>query len=509
MVDNERVYFQLAALACAARPDLKAVGVGGLQFSDADYFSTGVADQDGQVWQVLYPRQQAAQVQLRQSLELLMKMRPHFSRLPFNVPQIVASAKSLAGFHAVIYPQLPGQALRPEDFEKENPQLARILGTALASLHDLPAAVARVAGSQEYDSQSLRQRWQAKIDFVQEANELAQKQAAKRLQLREQGLSDKDLDPDSAPVNEPKPGELNPVSAEAGSPEISKPTPAQIEPRTLRALGKIPGRLFTHWTHQLKDPNLWDFSVSLVHDNLDFHLLSLTEDGSLSIHGWTKLKLADPAQDLAWVLSVANPDFTSALFAQYQQTRPLADSGLLQRTELTAELLLLDWLYHGLVENDPEITADGYQMLRQLHNNLLDSPEYRALSDQSPRNKKTDQQADLDLERQDPSLSASQNEPVETETSIGLASQETTNSNPAANTADDIANNGANNYHQAPVETSTTKNIKTQIQNRIKTQAISTAEIKKELENSRWDRGENPTRPSAEEAENYPSQTGD
>ncbi|MFC0581363.1 phosphotransferase [Micrococcoides hystricis] len=133
------------------------------------------------------------------------------------------------------------------------------------------------------------------------------------------------------------------------------------------ATGKIPVSLLRRWEHAMEDTGMWSFEPVVVHGDLhEDHLLF--ERGKVSaVMGWTDLHVGDPADDFAWLATVADEDFKDQVLTAYEKERHgAADDHLSLRAALSAEFALAQWLLKGLATNDTEMVEQGQGMLEQL-----------------------------------------------------------------------------------------------------------------------------------------------
>lgn len=131
--------------------------------------------------------------------------------------------------------------------------------------------------------------------------------------------------------------------------------------------GKVPPTLLRRWEAALEDVAMWRFQPTVIHGDLTAeHVLTDGEEitGLLS---WGEAKVADPADDLAWLLVAAPQDAAESVMEAYQLGRTeLTDVHLTDRALLAGELALARWLLYGVRSGDAEIVADAVHMLVEL-----------------------------------------------------------------------------------------------------------------------------------------------
>ena len=131
--------------------------------------------------------------------------------------------------------------------------------------------------------------------------------------------------------------------------------------------GKVPPTLLRRWEARLEDVAMWRFQPTVVHGDLTAdHVLT---DGRVitGMLGWGDAKVADPADDLAWLLVAAPQDAIESIMEAYQLGRTeLTDVHLTDRALLAGELALARWLLYGVRSGDAEVVADAVAMLADL-----------------------------------------------------------------------------------------------------------------------------------------------
>jgi len=131
--------------------------------------------------------------------------------------------------------------------------------------------------------------------------------------------------------------------------------------------GKVPTVLLRRWEARLEDVALWRFRPTVVHGDLtSSHVLT---DGHLvtGVLGWGEAKVADPADDLAWLLVAAPSDAVDSITEAYQLRRTeLKDPHLVERALLAGELALARWLLHGARTGQDDVVDDAVEMLADL-----------------------------------------------------------------------------------------------------------------------------------------------
>ncbi|WP_193128799.1 phosphotransferase [Gulosibacter sediminis] len=145
------------------------------------------------------------------------------------------------------------------------------------------------------------------------------------------------------------------------------------------ATGRLPGALADRWGSAVDDPQLWEFSPSVIHGSLERSSFLVTGATVSGVLGWSDLRIGDPAADIRWVQTLDGA-VMRALLDEYTDARGASvDRQLRQRALLYAELELARWLLFGVEHRNPEVVADAEQLLDGLVTRVrsLDESELR------------------------------------------------------------------------------------------------------------------------------------
>ncbi len=309
----------LAALASVAVPGLVPVGTRSLgRDGEADVDVAEVRDDQGRAWVVRAPRTPAAAALLEQEWRFLGTLT---GRLPFAVPLLSGSATLADGSRAGVHRALEGA---PVDVARlvPGPGLAAALGRALAAVHELPIRLAEEAELPVYAAAEYRNRRMAELDRA-------------------------------------------------------------------AATGHVPPGLLGRWERALEEAGAWRFTPCVVHGDLaaenvlvvpgaagdsasdgasDSREGAERQPGRISaLLGWGQTRVADPADDFAWLVASASGATVESVLEAYAHTRQEApDHDLLRRARLAGELALARWLLHGVTAGDDTVVADAVGMLADL-----------------------------------------------------------------------------------------------------------------------------------------------
>ena len=133
------------------------------------------------------------------------------------------------------------------------------------------------------------------------------------------------------------------------------------------ATGRVPALLLRRWERALEDVAVWRFQPTVVHGDLSVEHVLCEAGRPVSVLGWSEAKVADPADDLAWLLVAAPQEAIDPILESYHLHRTeLRDPHLTDRALLAGELAVARWLLHGVHVGDEAIIDDAQQMLAEL-----------------------------------------------------------------------------------------------------------------------------------------------
>ncbi|SDQ72515.1 phosphotransferase [Quadrisphaera sp. DSM 44207] len=134
------------------------------------------------------------------------------------------------------------------------------------------------------------------------------------------------------------------------------------------ATGEVPSRLLGRWERALEDVGRWRFPPAVVHGDLvEDHVLVDVDGEVTAVLAWGEAKVADPADDFAWLAAGASEEAFESVLESYALARAdIPDRHLAQRARLAGELALTRWLLHGVHTGDAEVVADAARMLSDL-----------------------------------------------------------------------------------------------------------------------------------------------
>jgi aminoglycoside phosphotransferase (APT) family kinase protein len=138
--------------------------------------------------------------------------------------------------------------------------------------------------------------------------------------------------------------------------------------------GLVPPRLADRWEQQLENISWWRFEPTVVHGDMGEHQLVVREGIVTGVLDWMDARVADPADDLAWLVAAAPGDVLDSVVEAYTMSRrELRDPHLIDRARLASELALLRWLMYGVRTDNADVVEDGRGMLADLESLLFES----------------------------------------------------------------------------------------------------------------------------------------
>ncbi|GAA2088320.1 phosphotransferase [Brevibacterium salitolerans] len=130
--------------------------------------------------------------------------------------------------------------------------------------------------------------------------------------------------------------------------------------------GRVPVALLQRWEQALEDVSAWRFLPVPVHANLGPDAL-WAEDGRITgISGLGRLRVGDPAADLAAISSLLTPEDFESFFRAYRRIRGGDDPGLRTRVGFHSEITVLEWLLAALAAQDSAAVDDAVALLEAL-----------------------------------------------------------------------------------------------------------------------------------------------
>jgi aminoglycoside phosphotransferase (APT) family kinase protein len=133
------------------------------------------------------------------------------------------------------------------------------------------------------------------------------------------------------------------------------------------ATGHVPATLLARWERELEHVDRWKFVETPVHGDLAGEHVLHVGDEVTAIVDWGEACVADPADDLAWVVAGCDPDAVDTVLEAYAMGRTQTpDRHLLDRARLAGELALARWLLGGVAADDAEVVDRATQALADL-----------------------------------------------------------------------------------------------------------------------------------------------
>jgi macrolide phosphotransferase len=133
------------------------------------------------------------------------------------------------------------------------------------------------------------------------------------------------------------------------------------------ASGHVPATLLGRWERALEEVGAWRFVPCVVHGDLAPENVLVDGDEVTGVLEWAETRIADPADDFAWLVSACPPLSVRSVVEAYAEARGTPpDPDLTRRARLAAELAVARWLLHGVSTGSPAIVDDAVAMLADL-----------------------------------------------------------------------------------------------------------------------------------------------
>lgn len=133
------------------------------------------------------------------------------------------------------------------------------------------------------------------------------------------------------------------------------------------ATGHVPASLLQRWERSLEEVGTWRFVSCVVHGALAAENVLVESDDITAIQEWGETRVADPADDLAWLIVETGQAAMDSVLEAYSAARRLPpDQGLVKRARLAGELAVARWLLHGVSVQNETIVNGAVARLAEL-----------------------------------------------------------------------------------------------------------------------------------------------
>jgi aminoglycoside phosphotransferase (APT) family kinase protein len=133
------------------------------------------------------------------------------------------------------------------------------------------------------------------------------------------------------------------------------------------ATGHVPTGLLARWERELEDPSRWHFVPTVVHGDLAPEHVLVDRGAVSGLIDWGDACVADPADDLAWVVHALDPAAADTVLEAYAMGRSQQpDRHLVARAHLAAELATARWLLGGVAADDDDVVTRAAAALANL-----------------------------------------------------------------------------------------------------------------------------------------------
>ena len=138
---------------------------------------------------------------------------------------------------------------------------------------------------------------------------------------------------------------------------------------------QVPATILARWEQALEDVGRWRFQPTLVHGDLVSDHVLTRGDEIAAILDWGDAKVADPADDLAWLAVGAEEGAFESVMSAYRAERGVdPDPHIVSRARLAGELAIARWLMHGIHSGQQPVISDAVTMLRELAEDVGEDP---------------------------------------------------------------------------------------------------------------------------------------
>lgn len=133
-----------------------------------------------------------------------------------------------------------------------------------------------------------------------------------------------------------------------------------------RAAGtrKVPTPLLERWERVLETASAWHFLPAPIHDAIDVDALRCDGAQIVALTDVHRLRVGDPAVDLAAAGALLSPNSFEAFLEHYATHREVDDPGLRQRIDLMNEFVMVELLLTAIDSGDAQSVNEAAHMLR-------------------------------------------------------------------------------------------------------------------------------------------------
>lgn len=142
--------------------------------------------------------------------------------------------------------------------------------------------------------------------------------------------------------------------------------------------GRVPARLLSRWEGALEEVSSWRFLPVPIHASLGPDALWAADDDIVGIGDLSRLRVGDPAADLAAVSSMLSPEDFERFFRTYRSRRDPDDPGLRRRVGFHSEITVLEWLLAAVAAQDDDAIEDAAHLLEALADVTVDNGDTRS-----------------------------------------------------------------------------------------------------------------------------------
>ncbi len=137
---------------------------------------------------------------------------------------------------------------------------------------------------------------------------------------------------------------------------------------------RVPSQLLDRWDAAIEDTELWQFTPTITHGDLD--LDDVLVDGNVvsGIVKWGSAAVGDPAVDVKAVVGPTPPEVSAPFIEEYLASRGATDRRIGHRARFRAELDIAGWLVHGVDTHDEAHVDEAVSMLTSLLASVTDNP---------------------------------------------------------------------------------------------------------------------------------------
>jgi macrolide phosphotransferase len=129
---------------------------------------------------------------------------------------------------------------------------------------------------------------------------------------------------------------------------------------------RVPSQLLDRWDAAIEDTELWQFTPTITHGDLEIEDVLVDGNVVTGIVKWGSASVGDPAVDVKAVVGPTPPEVSAPFVEEYLASRGATDRRIAHRARFLAELDIAGWLVHAVETHNEANVDEAVSMLTSL-----------------------------------------------------------------------------------------------------------------------------------------------